>query len=127
MEQFKAVRAKIEKNRIYYETCTKTCEVKPPPPPPVDCDKVAKELCEIDHQLVDLYNAKFGLRRLHSKKQKRCPSRRQLQQVKSLTLNTEDENDKKILDLLKKRSELQAKKAECENKKRRLLKFFKDY
>jgi len=89
---------------------------------------VSKELCEIDHQLVDLYNTKFGLRRLLSqKKSKKCPTRRQLQQVTSLTLDTEDENDKKILDLLNKRKELQAKKANCVDKNERVLSYIKDF
>jgi len=84
---------------------------------------VGKELCEIDHELVALYNAKFGLRRLLS--QNRCPTRRQLQQVTSLTLNTNDADDKKILDLLSKRKDVEAKEINCVDKKGRFLRLFK--
>jgi len=73
--------------------------------------------------LVGLYNSKFGLRRLVA--QKRCPTRRQLQQVNSLTLNTEDPTDKKILALLEKRKTVMAKKEVCVEKKERNLRAFK--
>jgi len=86
------------------------------------------KICKIDHELVDLYNAKFGLRRLSSqKKSKRCPTRRQLQQVKKLTLNTNDPIDKQILDLLNKRKELQAQKDKCANQNKRILKYNKEF
>jgi len=109
-------------------TCEKPKPKPEPKPEPEDCDDVGKELCEIQHELVDLYNTKFGLRRLNSqRKSRKCPTRRQLQQVKSLTLNTEDPIDKKIIAVLNKIKEIQAKKDNCVNKDKRFLKMEKDF
>merc|ERR1712226_963892 len=105
------------------EAAAKDCTCEKPKPQPEDCDEVGKELCKIDHELVALYNSKFGLRRLVA--QKRCPTRRQLQQVAALSLNKDDETDKKILALLETRKIVMAKKETCVQKKERNLRIIK--
>jgi len=132
-DALKAAKDQKEQEVSDLDTQTKnlSCWKAPEEPEKPDCDKVGKELCNIDHELVGLYNAKFGLRRLS--KSNRCPTRRQLQSVTSLTLNPDDEGDKKILDLLEVRKKLLNDKAVCvdqnddsnNNNSKRLLRLFK--
>jgi len=65
-------------------------------------------------------------RKLYPKRLNEYLTRRQLEQGRSLSLDPNNDTDKKILDLLTKRKQVQDEKRLCESKTRRILRF-KDF